>query len=88
MPTATATIPIVDDWYKMVKNEAGDRNAGATTRKKMKMTIAATNAPTSGRANSRLDQPSLTRLDASAGAASRRLGGLTHQGAPITTRVR
>ena len=37
-------------------------------RKKMKMTTAATSAPTSGRASSRFDRPSLTRLDASAGA--------------------
>src|SRR5690242_19631145 len=34
----------------------------------MKMTIAATRAPISGRANNRLDQPSVTRLEASAGA--------------------
>src|SRR5689334_5787623 len=37
-------------------------------RKKMKMTIAATRAPISGRASSRFDQPSVTRLDASGGA--------------------
>ncbi len=36
----------------------------------MKMTIAATRAPTSGRASSRLDKPSVTRFDASAGAAA------------------
>ena len=35
----------------------------------MKMTIAATRAPISGRASSRFDQPRVTRLDASAGAA-------------------
>ena len=34
----------------------------------MKMTIAATAAPTSGRASSRFDSPSFTRFDASAGA--------------------
>src|SRR3954447_25795122 len=38
-------------------------------RKKMKMTIAATSAPISGRASSRLDKPKETRLDASEGAA-------------------
>src|SRR6478672_2351160 len=51
-----------------VKNEAGVRKAGAAMRKKMKMTIAATRAPISGRASSRFDQPRVTRLDASAGA--------------------
>ena len=35
----------------------GDRKAGATMRKKMKMTIAATRAPISGRASSRFDSP-------------------------------
>ena len=45
MPTPTATIPIVDAWYSTVKNDSGDRNAGATIKKKMKMTIAATSAP-------------------------------------------
>ena len=68
MPTATATMPIVEAWYSTVKNDSGVRNAGATIKKKIKMTIAATAAPTSGRASSRLDRPSLTRLDASAGA--------------------
>src|SRR5690348_12093909 len=38
-------------------------------RKKMKMTIAATRAPTSGRARIRFDRPNFTRLDASDGAA-------------------
>src|SRR5690242_11828860 len=37
-------------------------------RKKTKMTIAATRAPISGRASSRLVQPRVTRLDASVGA--------------------
>ena len=35
MPTPTATIPIVDDWYNTVKNDSGDRNAGATIKKKI-----------------------------------------------------
>src|SRR6476661_2134940 len=69
MPTATATMPIVEDWYKTVKNEGNDRNEGATMRKKMKMTMAATSAPISGRASRRLDRPSWTRFDDSAGAA-------------------
>ena len=34
----------------------------------MKMTMAATSAPTSGRASNRLDRPRVTRLDDSAGA--------------------
>src|SRR3954447_2175546 len=37
-------------------------------RKKMKMTTAATRAPTSGRASKRLERPRVTRLDGSAGA--------------------
>jgi hypothetical protein len=41
-----------------------------TTRKKMKITTAATRAPTSGRASKRLDSPSVTRFDASDGAAA------------------
>src|SRR3954453_7671365 len=68
MPTPTATMPIVEDWERTVKKDAGVRKAGATIRKKMKMTIAATRAPISGRARSRFDQPRVTRLDASAGA--------------------
>src|SRR5689334_21466701 len=40
-------------------------------RKKMKITIAATNAPTSGRASSRFERLSVTRLDASEGAPAR-----------------
>ena len=70
MPTATATMPIVEDWYSTVKNDAAERNDGATIKKKMKMTIAATRAPTSGRASSRLDRPSVTRFEASDGAAA------------------
>ena len=58
----------MEAWYSTVKNESADRNAGATMRKKMKMTIAATSAPTSGRASSRLDRPRVTRFDDSAGA--------------------
>ena len=68
MPTPTATIPMVEAWYSTVKNESSDRNDGATMRKKMKMTMAATSAPTSGRASNRLDRPRVTRLDDSAGA--------------------
>src|SRR6476469_4209764 len=68
IPTATATIPIVDDWYSTVKNDGAERNDGATTKKKMRITIAATRAPTSGRASSRLDRPSFTRFEASDGA--------------------
>src|SRR6478736_3484187 len=68
MPTATATMPIVDAWYSTVKNDGAERNDGATIKKKIKMTIAATRAPTSGRASSRLDRPSLTRFEASDGA--------------------
>src|SRR6478735_6760573 len=52
----------------MVKNASGERKAGATIKKKIKMTIAATAAPTSGRARRRFDQPSFRRFDASAGA--------------------
>ena len=48
---------------------ARERNEGATIRKKMKITTAATRAPTSGRASRRLDRPSVTRFDASDGAA-------------------
>src|SRR3954451_2129915 len=70
MPTATATMPMVEDVYRTVKKEAGERNDGATIKKKMKMTIAATSAPTSGRASSRLDRPSVTRFEASDGAAA------------------
>jgi len=66
IPTPTATIPIVEDWYSTVKNDSGERNAGATMKKKMKMTTAATSAPTSGRASTRLDSPSDTRFDGSA----------------------
>ena len=51
-----------------MKNDSGVRNAGATIKKKIKITIAATAAPTSGRANNRFDRPSFTRFDASAGA--------------------
>ena len=39
----------------------------------MKMTMAATRAPISGLASRRLDRPSATRFEASAGAA---LGGV------------
>ena len=80
MPTATATIPIVDAAYNTVKNDSGVRNAGATIKKKMKSTTAATAAPTSGRANNRFDRPSLTRFEASAGApvGRRPLRCLTH----------
>src|SRR4051794_19234322 len=67
-PTATATMPIVEDWYSTVKREGAERKEGATTRKKMKMTMAATSAPISGRASRRLDRPSWTRFDASVGA--------------------
>src|ERR687894_111252 len=70
MPTATATRPMVDAWYSTVKKEGAERNEGATIRKKMKRTIAATRAPTSGRASSRLDKPSVTRFEASDGAAA------------------
>jgi hypothetical protein len=59
---------MVEAWYSTVKKDSGWRNVGATIKKKMKITIAATNAPTSGRASSRFDNPSFTRLDASAGA--------------------
>ena len=69
MPTPTATMPMVEDWYRTVKNAGALRNAGATMRKKMKMTTAATRAPISGRASSRLDRPRETRLEASEGAA-------------------
>ena len=58
----------MEAWYSTVKNDSGERNAGATIRKKMKITIAATGAPTSGRASSRFDKPSFTRFEASAGA--------------------
>ncbi len=68
MPTATATIPIVDAAYNTVNNDSADRNDGATTKKKIKMTTAATAAPTSGRARRRFDQPNFTRFDASDGA--------------------
>jgi hypothetical protein len=37
-------------------------------RKKMKMTMAATRAPTSGRASKRLDRPRVTLFDDSVGA--------------------
>src|SRR6478735_1300978 len=67
-PTATATMPMVELWYSTVISESTDRKAGATIRKKMKRMTAATRAPTSGRASSRLDQPSWTRLEASAWA--------------------
>src|SRR3954465_389267 len=68
MPTATATMPIVDDWYKTVKKEGAVRNGGGQIGKKMKITIAAPRAPISGRPNNLLDSPRVTRLDASAGA--------------------
>src|SRR3954453_2296867 len=61
-------MPIVEAWESTVKNASADRNAGATMRKKMKITMAATSAPTSGRASRRLDRPRLTRFDDSAGA--------------------
>ena len=51
-----------------MKNDSGVRNAGATIKKNTKSTIAATAAPTSGRANNRFDKPSFTRFEASAGA--------------------
>ena len=74
MPTPTATMPIVDDWYSTVAKDSAERKAGATARKKMKMTMAATRAPTSGRASSRLDRPRVTRLEASAGTVE--VGGV------------
>jgi len=68
IPTPTATMPMVEAWYSTVKNESAVLNDGATTRKKMKITIAATSAPISGRASSRFDRPRVTRLEDSAGA--------------------
>ena len=70
MPTPTATMPMTEDVYSTVKNDAGERNEGATIKKKMKITTAATRAPTSGRASSRFDRPSVTRFDDSDGAAA------------------
>ncbi len=59
-----------------MKNAAGERNAGATIRKKMKMTMAATKAPTSGRPSSRVVQLTWTRLEASAGVGGAVLTGV------------
>src|SRR5690242_1593281 len=69
MPTPTATMPIVEDWYSTVKKDSAERNADAIIRKKMKMMTAATSAPTSGRPSTRLAKLSRTRLDGSEGAA-------------------
>src|SRR3954468_6126247 len=60
-PTPTATIPMTEDWYSTVKNDSAERKAGARARKKMKMMIAATSAPISGRASSRLVSAGRTR---------------------------
>ena len=50
----------------------------------MKMTMAATSAPTSGRPSSRLDRPRVTRLEASDGAAG---GGSVLTGVLMTAPV-
>jgi hypothetical protein len=47
-------MPIVEDWYRIVKKDSAERKAGATLRKKTKMMTAATSAPTSGLARMRL----------------------------------
>ena len=80
MPTATATIPIVEAAYNTVKNDSGVRNAGATIRKNTKSTIAATAAPTSGRRQQPIRQTELhpVRGLRRRTRRRRRLGCLTH----------
>src|SRR3954467_15746760 len=63
--TPTATIPIVDEAYRTVANEGSVRNAGAIAKKKMKIAIAATTAPISGRVNTREASDRLTGAGAS-----------------------